>query len=71
MSALLEIYSGPVSHWSSSYITALSLVESYTVMLRRLSYAIKNQLKAPNAIYLGHFSPFDIRVASMHGKDLL
>ena len=34
------------SHWSSSYITALSLVESFTVMLRQLSYAIKNQLKA-------------------------
>ena len=35
----------PVSHWSSSDITALSLV---TVML---SYVIKNQLKAPKATY--------------------
>ena len=32
------------SHWSSSYITALSLVESFIVLLRQLSYAIKNQL---------------------------
>ena len=39
------------SHWSSSYITALSLVESFEVMLRQLSYAIKNQLKAPKASY--------------------
>ena len=35
---------GLCSHWSSSYITALSLVESFIVMLRQLSYAIKNQL---------------------------
>ena len=31
------------SHWSSSYITVLSLVESFIVMLRQLSNAIKNQ----------------------------
>ena len=28
------------SHWSSSYITVLSLVESFIVMLRQLSYAL-------------------------------
>ena len=39
------------SHWSSSYITALSLVEILLVMLRQLSYAIKNQLKAAKAPY--------------------
>ena len=39
------------SHWSSSYITALSLVESFRVMLRQLSYAIKNQLVASKAPY--------------------
>ena len=39
------------SHWSSSFITALSLVGSFIVMLRQLSYAIKNQLKAPKAPY--------------------
>ena len=39
------------SHWSSSYITALSLVENFLVMLRQPSYAIKNQLKAPKAPY--------------------
>ena len=32
-------------HWSSSDVTALSLVESFIVVLRQLSYAIKNQLK--------------------------
>ena len=48
----------PLSHWSSSYITALSLVESFIVMLRQLSYAIKNQLKAPKAPYEMHFLPF-------------
>ena len=32
-------------------ITAFSLVESFIVMLRQLSYAIKNQLKAPKARY--------------------
>ena len=32
-------------HWSSSDITALSLVESFIVMLRQISYDIKNQLK--------------------------
>ena len=37
------------SHCSSSNITVLSLVESFIVMLRQLSYAIKNQLKAPKA----------------------
>ena len=36
------------SHWSSSYITALSLVESFIVLLRQHSYVIKNQLKAAN-----------------------
>ena len=39
------------SHWSSSYITALSLVESFRVFLRQLSYAIKNQLVASKAPY--------------------
>ena len=39
------------SHWSSSYITALSLVESFIVLLRQLSYAIKNQLVASKAPY--------------------
>ena len=39
------------SHWSSSYTTALSLVESFIVLkyfhgVATLSYAIKNQLKA-------------------------
>ena len=38
----------PGSHWSSSYSTALSLVQSFILML---SYAIKNQLKAPKAPY--------------------
>ena len=46
------------SYWLSSYITALSLVENFIVMLRQLSYAIKNQLKAPKAPYYGHFLPF-------------
>ena len=48
------------SHWSSSYITALSLVESFIVMLRHLSYAIKNQIKAQ------HFLPF---VCSLWHRD--
>ena len=39
------------SHWSSSYITALSLVESFRVLLRQLTYAIKNQLVASKAPY--------------------
>ena len=39
------------SHWSSAYNTALSLVESFLVMLRQLLYAIKNQLKAPKVPY--------------------
>ena len=42
----------PVSHWSSSYNSALSLVESFIVMLRQLSYAIKSQLKPPKNISL-------------------
>ena len=33
-------------HWSSCYITALSLVESFIVMLRQLSNAIKTQPSA-------------------------
>ena len=40
------------SHWSSSYIAGLSLVERFIVLLPQLSYAIKNQLghpKPPNA----------------------
>ena len=55
----------PVSHWSTSYITALSLVESFIVMLRQFSYAIKNQLKAPKTPDMGrntligrYFLPF-------------
>ena len=40
--------------------------EEFIVMLRQLSYAIKNQLKAPKAPYYG------IRISgSMHGKNLL
>ena len=39
---LVEIYPG--SYWSSSYITVLSLVESFIVML---GHVIKNQLKTP------------------------
>ena len=39
------------SHWSNSYITALSLVKSFIVLLRQLSYAIKNQLVASKAPY--------------------
>ena len=39
------------SHWSSSDITALSLVESLIVMRRKLSYAIKAQLKAPKDLF--------------------
>ena len=46
------------SHWSSSFITALSLVESFIVMLRQLSYAKKNHLNAPKDSYLGHFLHF-------------
>ena len=41
------------SYWSSSYITALSLVESFMRLLRQLSYTIKNQFKTPKA-----FLPF-------------
>ena len=41
----------PVSHWSSDYITALSLVDSFIVMLRQLSCAIKKKLKAAKAPY--------------------
>ena len=33
----------PVSRWSSAYVSALSLVESFVVMLRQHSYAVKNQ----------------------------
>ena len=39
------------SHWSSSYITALLLAESFRVLLCQLSYAIKNQLVASKAPY--------------------
>ena len=39
------------SHWSSSYNAALLLVESFIVLLRQLSYAIKNQLVASKAPY--------------------
>ena len=56
------------SHWLSTSITALSLVKSFTVLLRQLSFAIKNQLvasKAPRGVFclhlagsLWHFSPF-------------
>ena len=38
----------PGSHWSSSNITVLSLVQSFIVLLHQLSYAIKNQRKARN-----------------------
>ena len=62
------------SHWSSSFITVLSLVESFVVMLRRLSYAIKNQLKAPKAPTKGFSYPlqclYGLMVASMQKKDL-
>ena len=55
--------------------TGLSLVE-IIVVLRQLSYAIKTQLKAPKAPYYRCISClslclYGIRVASMHGKDLL
>ena len=50
------VYNKKTSHWLSSYITALSLVESVRVLkyfqsvaISRLFYAIKNQLKAPKA----------------------
>ena len=35
------------SHWSRNVEARLSLVESFIVMLRQLSYAIKNQLGHP------------------------
>ena len=41
VSMLREIQPG--YHWSSSDITVLSLVESFIVLLRQLSHAIKNQ----------------------------
>ena len=47
-------------------IIVLSLVENFIVMLRQLSYAIKNQLKATKAPYKGHFLPF---VGSLWHKD--
>ena len=34
------------SHWSKNVEARLSLVESFIVLLRQLSYAIKNQLVA-------------------------
>ena len=39
------------SHWSRNVEAWLSLVESFIVMLRQLSYAIKNQLVASKAPY--------------------
>ena len=48
-SGLSEEISRLCSHWSSSYFTGLSLVETFIVMLRQLSYAIKTQLKASKA----------------------
>ena len=35
------------SHWSRNVEARLSLVESFIVLLRQLSYAIKNQLGHP------------------------
>ena len=50
--------------------------EEFIVMLRQLSYAIKNQLKAPKAPYKGlsclSLVLYGIRISgSMHGKNLL
>ena len=43
----LQILSSLVhSHWSSCYITALSLIESFIMMLRQLSYAIIDPFRA-------------------------
>ena len=50
--------------------------EEFIVMLRQLSYAIKNQLKAPKAPYWGHFFLFAGSLwhkdswlpCSMHGR---
>ena len=55
-----------------SYITALFLVGSFIVMLRQLSYAIKNQLKAPKAPYLGQFLSvffYGIRICGFHARN--
>ena len=48
-----EIYPG----FSFSYITALSLLESFIVLLRQLSYAIKNQLGHPKPPTRGFGTP--------------
>ena len=37
------------SHWSGFNEAQLSLVESFRVLLRQQSYAIKNQLEYPNS----------------------
>ena len=39
------------SHWSRNVEARLSLVKSFIMLLCQLSYAIKNQLKAPKAPY--------------------
>ena len=39
------------SHWSRLFEIVLSLVERFIVLLRQLSYAIKNQLVASKAPY--------------------
>ena len=53
------------SHWSTSYITGLSLVDSLIVILRPLSYAIKG-LSDELPLFWG---VSDIRVASMQGME--
>ena len=64
------------SHWSRSLETVLWLVD-IMVLLHKLSYAIKTQVKAPKApfpcrvISCLSLCLYGIRVASMHGKDLL
>ena len=44
-------YSLVHSHWSRNVEACLSLVESFIVLLRQLSYTIKNQLVASKAPY--------------------
>ena len=41
------------SHWSRNVEARLSLVETFIVLLRQLSYAIKNQLVASKALVGG------------------
>ena len=52
------------SHWSRNVKARLSLVESFIVMLRQLSYAIKNQLVAyPQNTPIGNRGEFCLLVA--------